>query len=123
MTFREHSVKAVSYSIRVALISIILLPLAFCAWWFIGFGPGGENPDPSSERISGIIGISGMVFLTPAFACANLLEFAHVPADPLFGLLYFLAGIISVPLFWGIVIYCLVQLYRRIRHCTKTPPS
>ena len=117
LTIREHAAKAVDYSIRVALISIVVLPIWFCAWWFIGFPPGGDASelDPASDRISQILGISGFVFLSPAYASAKLLQFAHVPSDPLFDLVYFLAGIISVPTFWGAVIYLVVQLYRHVR--------
>jgi hypothetical protein len=117
MTIREHAAKAVDYSIRVALISIVVVPIWFCAWWFIGFPPGGDASelDPTSDRISQILGISGFVFLSPAYASAKLLQLAHVPSDPLFGLLYFGAGIISVPAFWGTLIYLLVQLYRHVR--------
>jgi len=113
LTIREHAAKAVDYSIRVALISIVVLPIWFCAWWFIGFPPGGDASelDPASDRISQILGISGFVFLSPAYASAKLLQFAHVPSDPLFDLVYFLAGIISVPTF----IYLVVQLYRHVR--------
>jgi hypothetical protein len=118
MTLREHATKAVDYSIRVALISIVALPIAFCAWWFIGFGPGGEAPDPTSERISGIIGISGFVFVSPACLSAKLLAFAHVPADPLFGLVYLVVAVVSVPAFWGTVIYLVVQFFGYLRKRT-----
>jgi hypothetical protein len=116
MTIREHATKAVDYSVRVALIGIVVFPIASCAWWFIGFPPGGDASelDPVSDRTSQIIGISGFVFLSPAYASAKLLALAHVPADPRFGLVYLLAGIISVPLFWGTVIYLLVQFYRHV---------
>jgi hypothetical protein len=122
MTIREHAKKAVDYSIRVALISIFVLPVWILAWLAVGLPPGGDASelDPMANRITQILGISGFVFLSPAYACAKLLEFAHVPSGVLFDLLYFLAGVISVPAFWGVIIYLLVQLYRRLR---RIPPT
>jgi hypothetical protein len=121
LTIREHATKAVDYSIRVALISLFVLPVWFLAWLAVGFPPGGDASElgPLANRITQILGISGFVFLSPAYASTKLLEFAHVPSGLVFDLLYFLAGVISVPAVWGVVIYLLVQLYRCVRDRTK----
>ena len=117
MSLREHATKAVDYSIRVALIRIVMVPAWFCLWWFIGFPPGGDASelDATSARISQILGIIGVAFVSPAYLCFQALAFLHVPSDAPFGLLYVLAAIISVPAFWGAVIYLAVQFYRHAR--------
>ena len=117
MTIQEHAGNAVDYAIRVALASVVVVPIWFCLWWFIGFPPGGDASelDPISARISQFLGISGFVFISPAYACAVLLSWLHVPSDVPFGLIYWLAAVISVPAVWGTVIYLLVQLYRHVR--------
>ena len=117
MTLREHATKAVDYSIRVALISIIVVPIWFCAWWFIGFPPGGDGSelDPVSDRTSQIFGIAGYVFLFPAHALAMFMAWSHIPSSgALSGLFYFVASFILVPVFWGTVIYSIVQFYRHV---------
>jgi hypothetical protein len=93
------------------------VPLWFCAWWATGFAPGGDVSllDPTSAHISQILGIAGFVFVTPAYTCALLLSWLHVPADVPFSLVYWLAAVISVPAVWGTLIYVCVQLYRHVR--------
>jgi hypothetical protein len=114
MNFREHATKAVDYSIRVALISLVAFPVGLCAWWSIGFHQP-DTPNPTGDRISQIIGIAGIIFISPGYAAAKLLALAHVPSDEPFSVLYWLAGVISVPAFWGTLIYFIVQLYRHAR--------
>jgi|ERR1043166_3029155 hypothetical protein len=110
MDLRHHARNTVDYAIRIALISLVAVPVWFCAWWLTGFHPGPER-HPTGDLICGIVAIPGFVFLSPAYASVKFLAFLHVPADPLFGLLYFISAIVSVPLFWGAVTYSLVQLY------------
>jgi hypothetical protein len=123
MTIRQHAEKAVDYSIRVALTSIVALPVWFCAWWATGLPPGGDASelDPTSDRISQILGIAGFVFISPAYACAVLLSWLHVPSGVLFSLVYWLAAVVSVPAVWGTVIYGSVQLYRHVVSNAERP--
>jgi hypothetical protein len=114
MDIREHATRAVDYSIRVALIGIVAVPIWFCAWWFTGLHPG-EEAHPTADLICGMIGIPGFVFLSPGFASMKLLATAHVPFSVPFSLLYWLAAFITVPAFWGTLIYSLVQLSRHFR--------
>jgi hypothetical protein len=109
MTFRDHVRKAIDYAIRIALISIVAVPFWLCAW-FGGMHPGRE--DPQADVISGIIAVPGFIFLSPAYGVVKLLSFAHIPFLMPFDLFYFLAACISVPVFWGGFLYCLVQLCR-----------
>jgi hypothetical protein len=117
MTIREHAARAVDYAIRVALISIVIVPIWFCFWWFIGFPPGGNAPelDATSARVAQILGIIGFVFVSPAYLCFQVLEFLHIPSEVPFGLLYVLAAILSVPAFWGTLAYFVGQSYRHAR--------
>lgn len=117
MTLREHTTKALDYSIRIALLSLIVVPIWFCAWWFIGFPPGGDASelDATSANISRILGISGFVFVSPAYFCFQVLAFLHIRPDVPFGVVYVLAAVISVPAFWGALAYSLVQISRHAR--------
>ena len=117
MTIREHAGRAVDYAIRVALISLVVVPIWFCLWWFIGFPPGGDASElgPTSAGISQILGVIGFVFVSPAYLCFQVLAFLHIPSDVPFGLLYVLAAVISVPAFWGALVYSLVHFYRHAR--------
>jgi hypothetical protein len=117
MTLREHATKVVDYSIHVAWISIIMFTSGFCAWWFIGFPPGGDasEMDPISGRTSHVLGIAGYVFLFPAHVLAILMTWLHIPSSGvLSGVFYFVASFILVSLFWGTVIYALVQAVQHL---------
>ena len=117
MTIRQHVEKAVDYAIRVGLVSLFVLPVWFCLWFSIGFPPGGDASelDPTSARISQILGLTGFVVISPAYASSVLLGWLHVPSGVPFGALYWVAAVLSVPTVWGTVIYLFVQLYRRVR--------
>jgi hypothetical protein len=118
MTLREHAAKTGKYWLWVALVSIVVLPIWFSAWWLIGFPPGGDASelDSTAERISQILGISFHAILAPA---QLLLRHVRIFPDSTSGAaFYWLATLLVVSAFWATVIYVLVQLYRyvRLRH-------
>jgi hypothetical protein len=118
MTLRQHIAKAVKYWLWVGLVSFVILPLWFAAWWFIGFPPGGDASllDPTTVRIDQILGISLHAVLAPA-----RLLLARTPLFPstTFGTAtYWFATLVLVAIFWGTLIYIFIQFYRyaRLRH-------
>ena len=113
MSLRYHATKAVDYSIRVALISIIAVPLWACAW--LGACGLAETPDPASTagHICRDVAIPGLVFLSPGYGALLLLRFLHIP-PLLFGMLDFLVAFIAVPMFWGTIAYGATQLFRHV---------
>jgi hypothetical protein len=113
MDLRHHVTRAVDYSIRVTLISLIAVPLWVGAW----FGACGlvETPDPASTagHVCRDVAIPGLVFLSPGYGALLFLRLIHIP-PLLFGMLDFLVAFLAVPTFWGTVAYAAIQLFRHV---------
>ena len=125
MNLREHAGKAINYCIVVALVGIVVVQLWFAGWWNLGSPIGEPGLDPSGDRWAGVVGMIGFVFISPGYFAVKLLRFLHIPTIA-FGTLDWLIAFISVPLFWGTLLYCIVQLVRYVRillkeakHCAK----
>jgi hypothetical protein len=111
--FRQHAIKAVDYSIRVALVSILAVPLCFCVWWGLGSPPGEPGLNPGGDFWAEVVGRIGFVFLSPAYAAVGLLRLLHIPS--IFGVLDWVIAFVSVPAFWVTLWHCLLQLFRVAR--------
>jgi hypothetical protein len=114
MDFRYHATKSLDYSIRVALISIIAVPLWFCAWWAVCGVAEPPEPGSSADMVCGGVAIPGLVFLSPGYFAVKALRFLHIPSIA-FGTLDWVVAFVCVPLFWGTLLYCIVQLFRYVR--------
>ena len=118
MNLRDHASKAVNYCICVALVSIVILPIWFAGWWNLGSPIGEPGLDPRGDRWASVVGIVGFVFISPGFFAVKLLRFLHIPSFA-FGTFDWLLAFVSVPLFWGTLLYFLVQLVRYRRTSPK----
>jgi hypothetical protein len=102
MNFRHYVRRAVDYSIRVALVSFVVVPI----WFFLSIGAGlGTEP---ADRWTNRIAFSLFVFFAPAYALVKCLHIIGIDI----GVADWLVVCVSVPAFWGTVLYCAVQLFR-----------
>jgi len=91
-----------------------MVPLWFAGWWNLGSPSGDLGLDPSGDRRAGVIGLIGFVFISPGYFAVKLLRVLHIPSLA-FGTLDWLLAFIFVPLFWGTLLYCIVQFIRYAR--------
>ena len=119
MTLRQHATNIVDHAIRIALISLLAVPvwagLWFAACGFIEPPPSGSG----SDLICRAVAFPGLTFLSPAFAAIKLLEVFGVPSSFALGVFHWLLACVSVPTFWGGVSYGVVFLCRRWRSHAK----
>ena len=111
MRIREHIRRAFGYSIRIALVSVVAIPVWLCLWWF-----SGPHPTPRDFPfgvLPHVIGIPAIVFLSPAYFLIRLAYAARISGGIM---LDWLVGLIFVWVFWGTILYCVVQFYRYMRH-------
>lgn|GEM_PF-2956815 len=113
MDFRQHATKAVDYSIRVAVVSLVAVPLVFCVWWGLGSPAGEPDLDPRGDFWADVVGRVGFVFFSPAYFATGLLRLLHILT--FFDLIDWVVAFVSVPVFWGTLWYCLLQLFRITR--------
>jgi len=105
MNFPHHVRGVVDYSIRVALVSLVVVPI----WFFLSIGPGlGTEP---ADRWVDRIAFSLFVFFAPAYALVKCLHIIGIHI----GIVDWLVICVSVPAFWGTVLYCAVRLFRYAR--------
>jgi hypothetical protein len=106
MDFRRHAAKAVDYSIIVALASIVIVPVLF--FGSIGPGMGTEpEPDPTSQRVA----LAFFAYCAPAIYSVKLLHSVGLRV----GIVDWLVMCITVPAFWGTILYLLTQPVRMLR--------
>jgi hypothetical protein len=111
-TLRHHGTKIIDYAIRVAVISIVVVPALF----FLSMSGGlGSEPPEHSEEIFGVI---LFIIIAPAYYTVVLVHAVGISV----GFVDWGLGVILVPLFWGAISYCaslLCRLILRASHGTS----
>jgi hypothetical protein len=104
-----HGTKIIDYAIRAAFISIVVVPVLF----FLSMSGGlGSEPPEHGEAVFGLI---LFVVIAPAYYTVGLVHAVGISV----GFVDWMLGVILVPLFWGAVSYCVVQLCRVILRASR----
>jgi len=104
-----HGTKIIDYAIRVAFISIVVVPVLF----FLSMSGGlGSEPPEHGEEVFGLILFA---VIAPAYYTVALVHAVGISV----GFVDWMLGVILVPLFWGAVSYCVVQLCRVILRASR----